>query len=70
MQTFKIRFVCLTVCLIVCLNGVHLQDGMTPLMFAAKQGGLEVVNALVKGRHADLNIEENVCSSYVTISPS
>ena len=65
MQTFKIRFVCLTVCLIVCLNGVHLlssQDGMTPLMFAAKQGRLEVVTALVEGGHADLNIEENVCS--------
>ena len=43
---------------------------MTPLMFAAKQGGLEVVKALVKGGHADLNIEENVCSSYVTMSPS
>ena len=43
------------------------QDGVTPLMFAAKQGNLTVTKTLVESGHADLNVEENVsrCCSYV-----
>jgi ankyrin repeat protein len=39
-----------------------MQDGITPLMFAAKQGHLDVVKTLVQNAyiHASINDAENV----------
>lgn len=36
------------------------QDGITPLMYAAKQGHLNVVKTLVGNKHADVNLTEEV----------
>lgn len=44
------------------------QDGVTPLMFAAKQGELDVVRTLVESAHADINIAENVSSVFLFVS--
>ena len=38
----------------------YFQDGITPLMYAAKQGHLEVVKTLVGNKQADVNIAEKV----------
>jgi ankyrin repeat protein len=37
-----------------------MQSGMTPLIFAAKEGNLDVVRTLVENGRADVNITENV----------
>ena len=39
------------------------QDGMTPLMYAAREGNLEVIKTLVLNGHADVNLKESVSSS-------
>lgn len=33
---------------------------MTPLMYAAKKGNLDVVKTLVGNKHADVNVTESV----------
>ena len=41
-----------------------MQDGITPLMFAAKQGNLMTVEYLFANKQADADIEENVIVIY------
>lgn len=42
---------------------------MTPLMYAAKRGNLEVVKTLIENKHADVNIKEHasVQSIFATL---
>ncbi len=40
-----------------------MQDGVTPLMYAAKKGHLNVVKVLLQ-KFADINKKENVCCTH------
>ncbi len=40
-----------------------MQDGVTPLMYAAKKGHLDVVKVLLQ-KFADINKTENVCCTH------
>ncbi len=40
-----------------------MQDGVTPLMYAAKKGHLDVVKVLLQ-KSADINKTENVCCTH------
>ena len=44
------------------------QDGITPLMYAVKQGHYMSVRILFENRHADPNIQENVSLNHVKYS--